>query len=177
MFKVTTFNGTEVLDTETINDIEDLSLIRRTREKIAAHFGCAHPEGYRKALRCMKLAEKFGLPVVTLIDTQGAYPGIGAEERGQAEAIALNLRDEAGQIWNELSNQIVLTYNTPSQAGGTYLITARYTDPEGADQPFENWLYDEATGPRPPRGPWKRRASVSEWHDPTYRIVTTHLVR
>src|SRR5207247_6285476 len=54
-------------------------------------FGLAHPEGYRKALRCMKLAEKFGLPVVTLIDTPGAYPGIGAEERGQAESIARNL--------------------------------------------------------------------------------------
>ncbi|MEX2672319.1 MAG: acetyl-CoA carboxylase carboxyltransferase subunit alpha [Phycisphaeraceae bacterium] len=67
-----------------------------TRERIACHFGCAHPEGYRKALRCMKLAEKFKLPVVTLIDTPGAYPGIGAEERGQAEAIALNLREMAG---------------------------------------------------------------------------------
>jgi len=66
-----------------------------TREKIAAHFGCAHPEGYRKALRVMKLAEKFGLPVVTLIDTPGAYPGIGAEERGQSEAIAQNLREMA----------------------------------------------------------------------------------
>ncbi len=64
-----------------------------TKEKIRCHFGCAHPEGYRKALRCMKLAEKFGLPVVTLVDTQGAYPGIGAEERGQAEAIAVNLRE------------------------------------------------------------------------------------
>ncbi|MBI1371140.1 MAG: acetyl-CoA carboxylase carboxyltransferase subunit alpha [Phycisphaera sp.] len=64
-----------------------------TRQKIACHFGCAHPEGYRKALSKMKLAEKFGLPVVTLIDTPGAYPGIGAEERGQAEAIALNLRE------------------------------------------------------------------------------------
>ena len=66
---------------------------RDTREKIRCHFGCAHPEGYRKALRCMKLAEKFGIPVVTLIDTQGAYPGIGAEERGQTEAIAVNLRE------------------------------------------------------------------------------------
>ncbi|MFA9477163.1 acetyl-CoA carboxylase carboxyltransferase subunit alpha [Phycisphaerales bacterium AB-hyl4] len=66
-----------------------------TRERIACHFGCAHPEGYRKALRCMKLAEKFKLPVVTLIDTPGAYPGIGAEERGQAEAIAVNLREMA----------------------------------------------------------------------------------
>jgi len=66
-----------------------------TKEKIAAHFGCAHPEGYRKALRCMKLAEKFGLPVVTFIDTPGAYPGIGPEQRGQAEAIAMNLREMA----------------------------------------------------------------------------------
>ncbi len=64
-----------------------------TREKIACHFGCAHPEGYRKALLKMKLAEKFNLPIVALIDTPGAYPGIGAEERGQAEAIALNLRE------------------------------------------------------------------------------------
>lgn len=66
-----------------------------TADKIKANFGCAHPEGYRKALRCMKLAEKFGLPVVTLVDTPGAYPGIGAEERGQAEAIAVNLREMA----------------------------------------------------------------------------------
>ncbi|HWQ29136.1 MAG TPA: acetyl-CoA carboxylase carboxyltransferase subunit alpha, partial [Dehalococcoidia bacterium] len=66
---------------------------RTTSEKIAAHFGCAHPEGYRKALLKMKLAEKFGLPIVTLVDTPGAYPGIGAEERGQAEAIAVNLRE------------------------------------------------------------------------------------
>ena len=68
---------------------------KETREKIACNFGCAHPEGYRKALRAMKLAEKFGLPIVTLIDTPGAYPGIGAEERGQAEAIAVNLREMA----------------------------------------------------------------------------------
>jgi acetyl-CoA carboxylase carboxyl transferase subunit alpha len=64
---------------------------RDTKEKVRCYFGLAHPEGYRKALRCMKLAEKFGLPVVTLIDTPGAYPGIGAEERGQAESIARNL--------------------------------------------------------------------------------------
>ncbi|MDY6913289.1 MAG: acetyl-CoA carboxylase carboxyltransferase subunit alpha [Planctomycetota bacterium] len=64
---------------------------RDTKEKITCNFGCAHPEGYRKALRAMKLAEKFKLPVVTLIDTAGAYPGIGSEERGVAEAIARNL--------------------------------------------------------------------------------------
>lgn len=66
---------------------------RDTKEKIACNFGLAHPEGYRKALRAMKLAEKFGLPVVTLIDTPGAYPGIGAEERGQAQSIAINLME------------------------------------------------------------------------------------
>jgi acetyl-CoA carboxylase carboxyl transferase subunit alpha len=66
---------------------------RTTAEKIACHFGCAHPEGYRKALAKMKLAEKFHLPIVTLVDTPGAYPGIGAEQRGQAEAIAVNLRE------------------------------------------------------------------------------------
>jgi len=64
-----------------------------TEERIACHFGCAHPEGYRKALAKMKLAEKFGLPVVALIDTPGAFPGIKAEERGQAEAIAMNLKE------------------------------------------------------------------------------------
>ncbi len=66
---------------------------RTTGEKIACHFGCAHPEGYRKALAKMRLAEKFRLPIVTLVDTPGAYPGVGAEARGQAEAIALNLRE------------------------------------------------------------------------------------
>ncbi len=62
-----------------------------TQERVICNFGCAHPEGYRKALIKMKLAAKFGLPIVTFIDTQGAYPGIKAEERGQAEAIARNL--------------------------------------------------------------------------------------
>src|ERR1043166_4351134 len=69
---------------------------RDTREKIARNFGMPHPEGYRKALRLMELAAKFAKPVVTFIDTPGAYPGIGAEERGQAEAIARNLRLMAG---------------------------------------------------------------------------------
>ncbi len=64
---------------------------RSTKEKIACNFGCPNPEGYRKALKKMKFAEKYGIPIVTLIDTPGAYPGIGAEERGQAQAIAVNL--------------------------------------------------------------------------------------
>jgi acetyl-CoA carboxylase carboxyl transferase subunit alpha len=66
---------------------------RDTQEKLACHFGCAHPEGYRKALAKMRMAEKFGLPIVTFVDTPGAFPGIGAEQRGQAEAIAVNLRE------------------------------------------------------------------------------------
>ncbi|MDP6987543.1 MAG: acetyl-CoA carboxylase carboxyltransferase subunit alpha [Phycisphaerales bacterium] len=66
---------------------------KTTEERIDCHFGCAHPEGYRKALQKMKLAEKHGLPIVTLIDTPGAYPGIKAEERGQAAAIAMNLKE------------------------------------------------------------------------------------
>jgi acetyl-CoA carboxylase carboxyl transferase subunit alpha len=63
------------------------------KERMACNFGCAHPEGYRKALQKMRLAEKYGVPVVCLIDTQGAYPGIGAEERGIAYAIAVNLME------------------------------------------------------------------------------------
>src|ERR1039458_6200992 len=66
---------------------------RDTKENILRNFGSAHPEGYRKALRLMRLANKFGLPIITLIDTSGAYPGIGAEERHVAEAIAVNLRE------------------------------------------------------------------------------------
>src|SRR5437867_9464455 len=66
---------------------------RDTKESLMRNFGSAHPEGYRKALRLMQLAEKFDLPVVSFIDTPGAYPGVGAEERHIAEAIAVNLRE------------------------------------------------------------------------------------
>ena len=68
---------------------------RDTKEKLFRNFGMPHPEGYRKALRVMELAARFGLPILALIDTPGAYPGVGAEERGQGEAIARNLRDMA----------------------------------------------------------------------------------
>ncbi len=68
---------------------------RTTEARIECNWGCAHPEGYRKALRCMKLAVRMGLPIVTLINTPGAYPGIGAEERGQASAIAWNIFEMA----------------------------------------------------------------------------------
>jgi len=86
---------------------------RDTTENVKRNFGCAHPEGYRKAMRAMRLAEKFGLPVVVFIDTPGAYPGIGAEERGQAQAIAENLRDMAG-----LGTPIVATVIGEGGSGG-----------------------------------------------------------
>jgi acetyl-CoA carboxylase carboxyl transferase subunit alpha len=66
---------------------------RNTKENVMRNFGCAHPEGYRKALRLMRLADKFSLPIIALIDTPGAYPGVGSEERHIAEAIAVNLRE------------------------------------------------------------------------------------
>jgi acetyl-CoA carboxylase carboxyl transferase subunit alpha len=68
---------------------------RDTKENLMRRFGMPNPEGYRKALRLMQLAERFGVPILTLVDTPGAYPGLGAEERGQAEAIAVNLREMA----------------------------------------------------------------------------------
>jgi acetyl-CoA carboxylase carboxyl transferase subunit alpha len=66
---------------------------RNTKENVMRNFGCAHPEGYRKALRLLRLGEKFGMPVISLIDTPGAFPGIGSEERHISEAIAVNLRE------------------------------------------------------------------------------------
>ncbi|PIE24518.1 MAG: acetyl-CoA carboxylase carboxyl transferase subunit alpha [Planctomycetota bacterium] len=69
---------------------------KTVKERLLTNFGCAHPEGYRKALEKMRLAEKLGLPIVTMINTPGAYPGIGAEERGQARAIAYNIREMFG---------------------------------------------------------------------------------
>jgi acetyl-CoA carboxylase carboxyl transferase subunit alpha len=84
-----------------------------TKEKIACNFGCAHPEGYRKALRAMKLAEKFHLPIVTLMDTAGAYPGIGSEERGVAEAIAVNMME-----MSRVNTPIVCTVIGEGGSGG-----------------------------------------------------------
>jgi acetyl-CoA carboxylase carboxyl transferase subunit alpha len=69
---------------------------RNTKENLHRNFGMPHPEGYRKALRIFELANRFRIPIVTLVDTPGAYPGVGAEERGQSEAIAVNLREMAG---------------------------------------------------------------------------------
>ncbi|MET0655470.1 MAG: acetyl-CoA carboxylase carboxyltransferase subunit alpha, partial [Pseudoxanthomonas sp.] len=90
---------------------------RDTKSKIARNFGMPRPEGYRKALRLMKLAERFGLPLLTFIDTPGAYPGVGAEERGQSEAIARNLMEMA-----ELKVPIICTVIGEGGSGGALAI-------------------------------------------------------
>ncbi len=90
---------------------------RDTKEKIYRNFGMPRPEGYRKALRLMRLAEKFGLPIFTFIDTPGAYPGIGAEERGQSEAIARNL-----YVMAELKTPIVCAIVGEGGSGGALAI-------------------------------------------------------
>src|SRR6266481_2967050 len=90
---------------------------RDTRENIARNFGMPHPEGYRKALRLMEMAAKFRKPLITFIDTPGAYPGLGAEERGQAEAIARNLREMAG-----LATPIVCVVTGEGGSGGALAI-------------------------------------------------------
>ncbi|MBQ4854265.1 acetyl-CoA carboxylase carboxyltransferase subunit alpha [Rhodanobacter sp. B2A1Ga4] len=90
---------------------------RNTKDKVRRNFGMPRPEGYRKALRLMKMAERFGLPLLTLIDTPGAYPGVGAEERGQSEAIARNLLEMA-----ELKVPIVCTVIGEGGSGGALAI-------------------------------------------------------
>jgi acetyl-CoA carboxylase carboxyl transferase subunit alpha len=90
---------------------------RDTKEKILRNFGMPRPEGYRKALRLMKLAEKFGIPIMTFIDTPGAYPGVGAEERGQSEAIGRNLYEMA-----ELRVPIICTVIGEGGSGGALAI-------------------------------------------------------
>ena len=90
---------------------------RDTKSKLRRNFGMPRPEGYRKALRLMKMAERFGLPLLTFIDTMGAYPGIGAEERGQSEAIARNLLEMA-----ELRTPIICTVIGEGGSGGALAI-------------------------------------------------------
>jgi len=90
---------------------------RDTKEKVARNFGMPRPEGYRKALRVMKMAERFGLPVITFIDTPGAYPGIGAEERGQSEAIARNLFE-----MSQLKTPIISTVIGEGGSGGALAV-------------------------------------------------------
>lgn len=107
-----------------IGKIKDIPVVivghqkgRGTKERIYRNFGQPHPEGYRKALRIMKLAEKFKRPVITFIDTPGAYPGIGAEERGQAEAIAVNLME-----MSRLKTQIVSIVIGEGGSGGALAL-------------------------------------------------------
>lgn len=90
---------------------------RDTKEKVMRNFGMPRPEGYRKALRLMRMAEKFNLPILTFIDTPGAYPGIGAEERGQSEAIAMNLK-----VMCELKVPIIATVVGEGGSGGALAI-------------------------------------------------------
>src|SRR5690606_2550915 len=90
---------------------------RDTKEKIARNFGMPRPEGYRKAMRLMRLAEKFNLPIFTFVDTPGAYPGIGAEERGQSEAIGRNL-----YVMAELKVPIISTVIGEGGSGGALAI-------------------------------------------------------
>jgi acetyl-CoA carboxylase carboxyl transferase subunit alpha len=90
---------------------------RDTRENIARNFGMPHPEGYRKALRLMQLAAKFAKPIITFIDTPGAFPGLGAEERGQAEAIARNLREMSG-----LRTPVIAVVTGEGGSGGALAI-------------------------------------------------------
>lgn len=90
---------------------------RDTKEKVKRNFGMPRPEGYRKALRLMRMAERFNLPIVTFIDTPGAYPGIGAEERGQSEAIAMNLK-----VMCELTVPIIATVVGEGGSGGALAI-------------------------------------------------------
>lgn len=111
---------------------------RDTKENLERNFGSAHPEGYRKAMRVMDMAAKFNLPVITFIDTPGAYPGIGAEERGQAEAIAYNLRE-----MSDLKTPIIIFVIGEGGSGGalgigvgdrTYVLENAYysvISPEG----------------------------------------------
>ena len=104
---------------------------RDTKQRVYRNFGQANPEGYRKALRCMKMAEKFGRPIFTFVDTPGAYPGLGAEERGQAEAIARNLREMA-----RIEVPIITTITGEGGSGGALAIAV-------ADRVFmmENSVY------------------------------------
>ena len=104
------FNGTDVM-------IIGHQKGRDTKTKVYRNFGMPNPEGYRKALRAMQMAEKFGRPIFTFIDTPGAYPGLGAEERGQAEAIARNLREMA-----RLQVPIVATVTGEGGSGGALAI-------------------------------------------------------
>jgi len=131
---------------------------RDTKQRVHRNFGQANPEGYRKALRCMKMAEKFGHPIITLIDTPGAYPGLGAEERGQAEAIARNLREMA-----RLSVPVIAVITGEGGSGGALALAV-------ADRVFmmENSVYSVIS----PEG----CASIM-WRDASKREIAAQALR
>lgn len=131
---------------------------RDTKQKLYRNFGMPNPEGYRKALRAMRMAEKFGRPVLTLVDTPGAYPGLGAEERGQAEAIALNLRE-----MNRLKVPIIVTITGEGGSGGALAIAVG-----DRVNMLENSIYSVIS----PEG----CASIM-WRDPSKREIAAQAMR
>jgi acetyl-CoA carboxylase carboxyl transferase subunit alpha len=137
---------------------------RDTKQRVHRNFGQANPEGYRKALRCMKMAEKFGRPIFTFVDTPGAYPGLGAEERGQAEAIARNLREMA-----RLEVPIITTITGEGGSGGALAIAV-------ADRVFmlENSVYSVISPEGCASIMW-RDASKKEVAAQALRITSTDL--
>ena len=142
---------------------EDVAVIghqkaRDTKQKVYRNFGMPNPEGYRKALRVMKIAEKFKRPIFTFVDTPGAYPGLGAEERGQAEAIARNLREMA-----RLEVPIITTITGEGGSGGALAIAV-------ADRVLmmENSIYSVIS----PEG----CASIM-WRDPTKKDIAAQALR
>jgi acetyl-CoA carboxylase carboxyl transferase subunit alpha len=131
---------------------------RDTKQKVYRNFGMPNPEGYRKAMRVMKIAEKFGRPLFTFVDTPGAYPGLGAEERGQAEAIAHNLREMA-----RLQIPVITTITGEGGSGGALAIAI-------ADRVLmmENSIYSVIS----PEG----CASIM-WRDPTKKALAAEAMR
>jgi acetyl-CoA carboxylase carboxyl transferase subunit alpha len=146
-----TFHGNEVM-------VIGHQKARDTKQKVYRNFGMPNPEGYRKALRVMQMAEKFKRPILTFVDTPGAYPGLGAEERGQAEAIARNLREMA-----RLRVPIVTTITGEGGSGGALAIAV-------ADRVLmmENAIYSVIS----PEG----CASIM-WRDPSKKDVAAEALR
>ena len=131
---------------------------RDTKQRVFRNFGQANPEGYRKALRCMRIAAKFARPIFTFIDTPGAYPGLGAEERGQAEAIAINLREMA-----RIEVPIIATITGEGGSGGALALAV-------ADRVLmlENSVYSVIS----PEG----CASIM-WHDASKKEIAAQALR
>ena len=107
---------------------------RDTKENIKRNFGMPHPEGYRKALRLMQLAARFNAPIITLIDTPGAYPGLGAEERGQSEALARNIL-EMSALPTPIISVVVSTWSTACQPCAAAAATLTATSSRNSTSP------------------------------------------